>query len=347
MSEISDSFIMYLPSDSNLELNPDNKPSNFTVQLNDALYLNRKMEVGIIEIILTEPDFKLYEHFEFHIVWCYENIPSQIDKWDFNEHRIKTFKLPRKIYNTKLELLNEMKKMWTDFQTEHSDQKQFYVDYFKEKNVYKDSVLPKFGFNNLKFGFNNLKFDIIDAETGFPNVIWKNGDIKHSRRFIERKIDLSNAIMLLFQFDKRLYKSMEIEGNDDIMTNHIINEIVVSRFGGDRNLNQKFDVFKYNLPEIKKPLNDINLNSELDILIICDIVEESYMNDKKLNYLLHAKCKQAGNTFIKVDNPIYFPLNRDIINSINIKVVDLSGDEIIFESGVVIFTLSFRPKEII
>jgi hypothetical protein len=304
------------------------------------LYLNRKMEVGIIEIIMTEPGFKLYEHFEFHIVWCYKRFPKLINEWNFNEHRIKSFKLPKKIYNSEQELLGEMKKYWTDFQTEQSDQKLFYFNLFKEKySFYKGIIEP-----DEKFTFNNLKFDIMTPDTGFPKLIWKNGEISHTHRS-GKTIDYSNDIMLLFQFDKRIYESMKLDQNYDIMTNHKINQFKI--VGNTKTLNRTVDIFKVNLPEIEKPLHKMNLNPELDILIISDIVEESYMNDKKLNYLLHAKCKQAGNTFIKVDNPIYFPLNRDIINSINIKVVDLSGDEIIFESGVVIFTLSFRPKEII
>jgi hypothetical protein len=340
MSDINDSFIMYLPSDSNLELNPDNKPSNFTVQLNDTLHLDRKMEVGIVEVMVTEPEIKLYENFEFHIVWCYKTFPSNINKWDFNEHRIKTFKLSRRIYDSKQDLLNDMKKKWTDFQAEHSDHKKFYINYLKENyNLYEDFTADM----NI-FEFNDLKFDINLSDTSNPKLIWKTGDLTNSMiRFGETPIYL-HTIILLFQFNKRLYESMKLDGNEDIMTNHVINGFIVD--GLNINLDQKYFVFKYDLAEIEKPLH-IDLNPELDILIICDIIEESYLNGRKLNYLLHAKCKQIDNTLIKVVNPIYFPVKRDIISSINIKVVDLLGEEIIFESGTVIYTLNFRPKEII
>jgi hypothetical protein len=336
-NNINESFIMYLPSDSNMELNPNNKPSNFTVQLNETLLLDRKMEVGILEIILTNPEFKLLKPFEFHIVWCYKTFPININEWDFNEHRIISFKLPEKFYKNNRELLKEMKRIWSDFLEKNPKQLEFYFNYFKSVGLFKELLSTDSHFN-LHFNLKNLTLDIQLPTNNYPRLISNTGDLTHSQLTDETK-----DLRLLFQFDNRICESMNLYGPGNIMINHMLNFKID---GDSKTLNEDIDYFdKYaNFHSLK---NDIYLDSNLDILILSDLVEESYLNDRKLNYILHSKCKQSGDNFIKVVNPIYFPVKCDIINSINIKITDMKGNEVIFESGTIVFTLNFRPREII
>jgi hypothetical protein len=82
--------------------------------------------------------------------------------------------------------------------------------------------------------------------------------------------------------------------------------------------------------------------------IYCDIIEPQLFGDVAAPVLqvinLHSSTTADTVTFF--DNPAYLNVNKTIINSINIRVVDLQGDPIRFENifSFIIIKLHFRKK---
>jgi hypothetical protein len=82
--------------------------------------------------------------------------------------------------------------------------------------------------------------------------------------------------------------------------------------------------------------------------IYCDIIESQLFGDVSAPVLqvinLHSSTTADTVTFF--DNPAYLNVNKTLINSINIRVVDLQGDPIRFDNifSFIIIKLHFRKK---
>jgi hypothetical protein len=81
---MSDNFYITLPSNSSAEFFPDNKTTNFTLQLHQRIVLSDQYEVGIVE---------------FHYPQTYLNVnANNIIYYRKIKHNIKKYKIPHGYY---------------------------------------------------------------------------------------------------------------------------------------------------------------------------------------------------------------------------------------------------------
>jgi len=82
--------------------------------------------------------------------------------------------------------------------------------------------------------------------------------------------------------------------------------------------------------------------------IYCDIIEDQYVGDSHgpIIRLINLNTDPTAEAVTLFENPHYVPCNKTIINSINIRILDLEGNLIQFENkfGFVILKLHIRKK---
>jgi hypothetical protein len=83
--------------------------------------------------------------------------------------------------------------------------------------------------------------------------------------------------------------------------------------------------------------------------IYCDVIEEQRIGDTFAPVLqvINLRSTLDGDSITFYDNPAYLVVNKSIINSINIRICDLSGNPILFENlfTFCILKLNFRKRE--
>ena len=76
MDTEEDSFPMFMPSDASMDFYPDNKQSNFKIQLLTPIQLKRRMECSLLEIIIpnkvipNKADDKFYDKYHHLFLYC-------------------------------------------------------------------------------------------------------------------------------------------------------------------------------------------------------------------------------------------------------------------------------------
>ena len=83
------------------------------------------------------------------------------------------------------------------------------------------------------------------------------------------------------------------------------------------------------------------------IYVLSDIIQESFIDNKKLNVLRHFKIENNDIQEIEFSPLIYIPVRFLEINSINIRLLNENLLSVEFEPGSVIVTLNFRNIEYI
>jgi hypothetical protein len=78
--------------------------------------------------------------------------------------------------------------------------------------------------------------------------------------------------------------------------------------------------------------------------IYTDIIPEQFFGDSSTPILINLISNKSGGVVKTFENPMYLPINRTYISSINIKIVDLQGNLIRFSDdfAYVIVKLHFR-----
>ena len=83
-------------------------------------------------------------------------------------------------------------------------------------------------------------------------------------------------------------------------------------------------------------------------MILTDIIEDQYYGDVRspVLYTINLKSSNYIDTVTTYENPHYIPVNKSVINSINISIYDLSGEPLKFSDlfSIVIIKLHFRKR---
>jgi hypothetical protein len=83
--------------------------------------------------------------------------------------------------------------------------------------------------------------------------------------------------------------------------------------------------------------------------LYCDLIEDQYFGDvlAPILQVINLKSSENHDTVTFYENPMYVNVKKSVINSINIRILDLSGNPIKFEDifSFVILKLHFRKKE--
>ena len=82
--------------------------------------------------------------------------------------------------------------------------------------------------------------------------------------------------------------------------------------------------------------------SEFNILVLSDIVKESYLNDEKVNYLGYKLSINEFNSLVIFKPLLFVPVKFDQINSISIKILDNKLNEVNLTNGITVVSLIFR-----
>ena len=89
-----------------------------------------------------------------------------------------------------------------------------------------------------------------------------------------------------------------------------------------------------------------NLNIINYAVIYTDIINDQFIGDTlaPVLYILNLKTSETGEIVTKFDNPHYIPVKKSILNTINIRLADISGESIKFSDifSIVILKLHFR-----
>ena len=91
-----------------------------------------------------------------------------------------------------------------------------------------------------------------------------------------------------------------------------------------------------------------SLNIINNAQILTDIIEDQYYGDvmSPVLYTINLKSSAYIDSVTSYENPHYLPVNKSVINSINIRILDLSGEPVKFSDifSIVIIKLHFRRR---
>ena len=340
-----DNLIMFLPSDSNMDSHPENKISNYIVQLPKTLVFNQPMDCAISQLIL--PKSTNQQNLSFHLVYSYAVFPDSITQWNFDERRLLSIKIPNTNIDSHDSLCKEIIKLYQ-----------------------KQDLSKKFVFNLLKenlTSFDDQTFlEFIISQIYLPAKMiydenkkilsWQRGYFKRTSEDVENAENIK-IFALSWQFDDDLHKALgfsndyklkivNVEPDDNARRpdkmNKIINstafeEIIIGKYASElfstsQSLNEK--EFKKNFPT----------EGNLEIFVMCDIIKESYINDVKKQYLQKTYCQLNKEATIDFEPLIYIPVSFNEINQIHIRIVDKFGEDILFEDGRIVVILLFRHR---
>ena len=129
--------------------------------------------------------------------------------------------------------------------------------------------------------------------------------------------------------------------SNDISTNNSSNSDFTIVFPKIFVLNKQMEcaITSIIFPKIKSSVNKI--------YVLSDIIQESFIDNKKLNVLRHFKIDNNDSQEIEFAPLIYIPVRFLEINSINIRLLNENFLSVEFEPGSVIVTLNFRNIEFI
>lgn len=104
-------------------------------------------------------------------------------------------------------------------------------------------------------------------------------------------------------------------------------------------------LIKIIIPGLSNKVFD-NDTSDYIFTVLCNIVEESYVNSMKLPILRQFFCKKHQPGEIVFSHPVYIPLRHHEINNIHIDIVDEKLEKVVIsESGPIVCVLKLRRIE--
>ena len=359
-----DSFPIYLPSDSSSNLYPSNKASSYRTQLADSFVFNHRKECAVSEIIIPEPDVIKIEKPKIHLVWCFSYYKNILwSEWNFKERRILSIEINNEFEEDVTKIANIINESRKNIKLD----KKILFDYFQNKRIMR-----------FQSDFDPNKYDLLppeyEVEVIQDELLHGNqyiGNVKARRGFFNLRnvTHWQSSYSLFWQFDDRLNKMLGIFDEFKLET--------YDRFETHRNdiPNRKrligtprpFEPFpghywsyKYDFTDLGRytettllsigTFNDIKLKQifskkKLDLYILCDIINNSYVNDEKRRILRYSHIDCKGETVIKFDPLIYIPVICDEFDSLNIEILDEKFNNFKFKEGNIIVTLLFRNIE--
>jgi hypothetical protein len=330
---------------------PQNKINDFYKILIQPLHLDiNNFEAGVVDII--HPEFiinyfsiKLYgfEKFENKIINnSNKNIIQQINIIFNLNNKNDDFKINLK--NLKLEFNNMFEEI-DSVMLKSKNNSEFLNSYFISKNLFKYISWSK---------FNNIK------DLNFVNLI---NEIKSKLEKV-----LIQLKKLIQKFDRELLieKNLFINKKSDIIEQSNKIKLKLNEYANkiNNNINETIVIFDYNIISVEiqslkyKNLIEISNNNyfeklielkinhktiieKININIFCDLIS----NANSLNQSHICTFKPNDECYTCFLRPVYFPINKSIINKINFYFKDFENNFIEFEQGEIIINLELRKKK--
>lgn len=343
------SFYVTLPS--NTLSDAKNIQSNYNTILKRPINLNGEFEVALTEISFSTK---------------YQVNYGKIEYLDFSENNLPTRKISLEL-NYENRVLNLAESLNNSIK-EKSVEEEFSFRYKLAWDTSKEIVDNLHQLKQTKnIVFVLIKKNYVEVVDIQNQILWGNNEYENFRyKFTDRSRLPSGYNYIFIKVPEIASLSIEddLELKQDILQTikkKIENEFIpVFLFEGQKLKLIYSDQVKIigNFSMILSGKNETNflggtslrLLNELSIInyaaVYTNIIEEQFFGDSLVPILrcVNLPNSQNENIIIYFDNPLYVPVNKSIINTINIKIADLQGNLILFKDffSFVIVTLHFR-----
>ena len=319
---------LILPSNACLDVFPENRGGNFKIQFEKSINLEKPMLCAVSDIIL--PDLVPYLH------------PSKINFILFNMYHLNR----KKIWKRDENIVHTI-----NFEGEFIYDIRRFIQKIVEKitDDLSISMLKKIGlkFNvptrmiqkleiNYSFKNNELNFRPLIAD--FDN---EHGMLGNFKPYFWRVYPLfDHNLSKLFNMKKyKIPETLEYTG-ETIIKRQIYR---LNKLKWEENHENKFIHEEFKFKPSMNYTSEIPFDNLIDLYIMCDIINDSYINNVKFRYMKYCHCDSSGKLLTKFHPLLYFPVKTNEINTINLELVDRNFKEIIFKKGSVIIILKFKP----
>ena len=329
-----------LPSDSNLNIYPDNLPSQFTVEFQSPIQFNTPQQCALFDISLPAlmPQLKSSK---VKIVYCPKGFqPKYAALWKFEDVLVHEY-----IIQTKS--TSDFKSFYKDLIDQinnHGLNKQIVMQGLKVKNGIPSYIKDdQFSYENPRISFthrynkdNGKLIFGIKINRGITNYFAKN-----------RSTHFTENCYLFFIFDDYIYDILFIPKNKRIFQriHYSDDKYLYEDLGKTNKMNiddyfidyTKIDNFSNQfLEKFDKPTNEI--------YVLCSVIADSYINDAKVKILRLLNVNINGELELPLDNLMFFPVIMKTLKSISIEIVDTNFEPVQFQPGSANIVLCFVAK---
>ena len=332
LSNESESFFMFLTSESNLDTHPENKPGNFTTEFEKTIELNGNYECSLFDIIIPKPNPIV--SFNIHLC-CIKNEEKR--KSTNYENKIIKTEFMIQTLNNKPELVGKFIKisneMFDDWTVIEKFIRRNYAEYNQQPLIYdKGEIFYQGG--TTSFNQNPV------------HLVMNLGIVHIGRASIVNRMHRNQGFQIFLLFDKNLCHFLNIdksysfkEGTVDPIKFNSKLEIVLGK-------PVTYENILIIIPQPTKPIKDliegISTLKSIDFYITTNFIRETYINDVKFSLLRQVHIDDEGKSKYQFEPPIYYPVIFENLNSVKFKFIDKGSSDIIFEKGSSIIILHFR-----
>ena len=312
-SESGDNLYLILPCDSNLDRNPQNNATKYTVQLEKSLNLNHSYECSLIDVILPESE-KYFRDFNYWIVWAPLTFAEQYEEWDFSDHKMLKFTVDCDGIKTTEDLAEKLVK---SLPKNYGNLVSFeFINDLKNYGLKEPRKFMFYKYANMNYDRNANIFTIT------------SGLLSHT----EKDKALEDGLILFLKFEEELEKILGIKLEDRInVADDLFTDLKgFKRLNNKKNLKTNYvkyneDFFSKGPASIKvKPdkntLKDHHYSRRIDFFVKCDFILDSYINSEKQKFLRFCHSDHEGNLIADLNNKIFIPILKSEINNINIEL---------------------------
>ena len=332
-TNLNNEFFVILPSDSNLDMHSDNVNNKFKVEFDTPIKLSEDYECAVWDINI--PHF-IPQLRSFNIKISYIK-PFMTDDdliWNFNDNLLMTLTYhPPKNLSFEQFLYGFSKFINNNVRISKKN--------FMEK-LYKKNELSQI--SDRLFIYKNPSMEYSEYWDRFE----KDSQLKIQYGYLKSVRMHSMIFRVVFLFDENIYQLLRVpkqfrypniirKKNPDIYEGQSIYDTshYICKYSPE-NITEDFKGNWFDVPKA--------IRTEYCILILTDIVGESHINESKKPIIKMLFSNQSGKVENISKSVQYFPVNKKEIKFIDIKIVDLDGDLILFKNGPVNIVLNFRRK---
>lgn len=327
-------FYVILPSNSSLDIYPENCANKYTVEFTNAIELSLSKQCALFDIIFPT-SYSKSKKYNAQVVYCRTNYAGgqtlYMYHWSFKSHLIIDFEFQAS--TSKIE----------DFIVELNDEIEKHLPKEEEicKRLYEEGDLRK-PYSKTRYIYKKPKIKFVKRVEPADDT-----GIEISSGFI---VDANNyGVILYLKFDSFFNKIFDIS-LDQIIPDyaHRHNDLLQLMHNTYSRLYLKDDKYFIDFSgksdsNIQKLENEISLK-KLDFYIICDVVCESYCNEYKRRILKHVNYDCVDNSTIDNFNLKFLTCDKSIIKSISIEILDECFKTVKFQKGITVVTLFFVDK---
>lgn len=329
-----DNINLILPSNASLNVFPKNRGGNYSIQFEKTIILDKPMLCAVTDVILptlvpyfkpSKIDFILIKQFAFR----YGEI------WKRDENILFSFHIEGEFLYDLRYFIQKIVKTLNEFNINLK------IDEAFKKMIKEDKLtgLPRASIQKLeiKFDFKTNKLYYIPYKS-----------ISKSP-FLEENLSVypffDDYLFSLFNFEFKYRIPNILNYTDEPQLRDSVPYFLLIWLIDNKNIfeipmkNQGPEFISYpTLKGISKQLFEKNI----DFFILCDIIDDSYINTVKHNFLRYCHCDSFGKLQNSFKPLLYFPVRKREFNCINLKIVDRNFNEIFFQKGSVIIILKLK-----